>query len=68
LQRPGLFLEPVEQLGQYDLTLLKYPHPLLRELNLYYRTVISGEYECRHGYQIKRIKSEPDWSRKDFPD
>ena len=55
------FVEVVEQLGQYDLSLLKYPHPLLGELNLYQWLVIAGGHERRHANQINRIKSEPDF-------
>lgn len=55
------FVETAERLGQYDLTLLKYPHPLLGELNMYQWLVIAGGHERRHANQINRIKSEPDF-------
>lgn len=55
------FIEIAERLGQYDLSLLKYPHPLLGELNMYQWLVIAGGHERRHANQINRIKSEPDF-------
>jgi hypothetical protein len=51
-------LESVEQLGEYDLAELKYPHPLLGDLNLYQWILIAGGHERRHVAQIGRIKSE----------
>jgi DinB superfamily len=53
------FMELVEQLGRYDLTQLKYPHPLLGEMNMYQWLVIAGGHERRHAGQIERIKSQP---------
>ena len=52
------FLESVEQLGQYDLSQLTYPHPLLGNLNMYQWILISGGHERRHNAQIGRIKAE----------
>jgi len=57
------FLELVEQLGRYDLTQLKYPHPLLGELNMYQWLMIAGGHERRHAGQIERIKSDPGFPR-----
>jgi uncharacterized damage-inducible protein DinB len=57
------FLELVEQLGRYDLSQLKYPHPLLGELNMYQWLVIAGGHERRHAGQIERIKSQPGFPR-----
>ena len=51
-------LESVAQLGEYDLTQLKYPHPLLGDLNLYQWILIAGGHERRHVAQIGRIKAE----------
>jgi len=50
-------LESVEQLGEYDLSQLKYPHPLLGDLNLYQWILIAGGHERRHVAQIGRIKA-----------
>ena len=49
----------IERLGQYDLSLVKFPHPLLGELNLYQWIMIAGGHERRHTAQIGRIKSQP---------
>lgn len=48
----------VEQLGEYDLSQLKYPHPLLGDLNLYQWILIAGGHERRHVAQIGRVKAE----------
>ena len=50
-------LEGVEQLADYDLTQLKYPHPLLGELDMYQWIMIAGGHEGRHVAQIGRIKA-----------
>jgi hypothetical protein len=50
-------LEAVEQLAAYDLTHLKYPHPLLGELDMYQWILIAGGHEGRHIAQIGRIKA-----------
>ena len=50
-------LEAVEQLAAYDLTQLKYPHPLLGELDMYQWILIAGGHEGRHLAQIGRIKA-----------
>ena len=55
------FLEMVARLGQYDLSLLKYPHPLLGELNMYQWFIIAGGHERRHTAQIDRMKAEADF-------
>jgi len=50
-------LETVEQLAEYDLAQLKYPHPLLGELDMYQWILIAGGHEGRHVAQIGRIKA-----------
>ena len=50
-------LEGVERLAGYDLTQLKYPHPILGELDMYQWILIAGAHEGRHVAQIKRIKT-----------
>ena len=50
-------LEAIEQLAAYDLTQLKYPHPLLGELDMYQWILIAGGHEGRHVAQIGRIKA-----------
>ena len=50
-------LESVEQLNGYDLTQLKYPHPILGELDMYQWLLIAGGHEGRHLAQIGRIKA-----------
>lgn len=50
-------LEAIEQLAAYDLTQLKYPHPLLGELDMYQWILIGGGHERRHVAQIGRIKA-----------
>ena len=52
-------MDSIEKLGQYDLTQVKFPHPLLGELNLYQWILIAGGHERRHTAQIGRIKSQP---------
>ena len=52
-------LQSIEQLCVYDLTQLKYPHPVLGELDMYQWILIAGGHEGRHVAQIKRIKAEP---------
>ena len=47
------------QLGEYDLSGLTYPHPLLGELNAYQWLIILGRHESRHTAQIARIKADP---------
>lgn len=54
----------MEQLGQYDLYQLTYPHPLLGNLHLYQWLVIAGRHEARHTAQIKRIKAEPEFPKE----
>jgi hypothetical protein len=51
-------LQSIEQLCVYDLTQLKYPHPVLGELDMYQWILIAGGHEGRHVAQIKRIKAE----------
>ena len=48
-----------EQLGEYDLSGITYPHPLLGELNAYQWLIIAGRHESRHTAQIARIKADP---------
>jgi DinB superfamily len=50
-------LEAIEQLSGYDLTALKYPHPLLGELDMYQWLLIAGGHEGRHVAQIGRLKA-----------
>jgi uncharacterized damage-inducible protein DinB len=50
-------LEAVEQLAGYDLAQLKYPHPVLGELDMYQWLLIAGGHEGRHVTQIGRIKA-----------
>lgn len=50
-------LEAVEQLAEYDLTQLKYPHPLLGDFDMYQWILIAGGHEGRHIAQIGRIKA-----------
>ena len=51
-------VQAIEQLSQYDLTQLKYPHPVLGDLDMYQWILIAGGHEGRHVGQIKRIKAE----------
>lgn len=46
-----------EQLGPYDLSLMKWPHPVLGELNLYQWFLFIGLHERRHAAQISEIRS-----------
>ena len=50
-------LEGVERLADYDLMQLKYPHPILGELDMYQWILIAGGHEGRHVAQIGRIKA-----------
>ena len=50
-------LEAIEQLADYDLTELKYAHPLLGDLDMYQWILIAGGHEGRHVAQIGRIKA-----------
>ncbi len=52
-----------EQLGRYDLSLLKWPHPLLGELHLYQWLLFVGQHEKRHTAQIEEIKSNPNFPK-----
>jgi hypothetical protein len=54
-------LEGVERLAAYDLSQLKYPHPILGELDMYQWILIAGGHEGRHVAQIKRIKAAADF-------
>lgn len=51
----------VEQLSQYDLYQLTYPHPLLGNLHLYQWLLIGGRHEARHASQIRKMKAQPDF-------
>jgi DinB family protein len=51
-------IESIERLGRYDLSQLKYAHPLLGELDMYQWILIAGGHERRHVAQIRRIKAE----------
>lgn len=57
------FLESVDNLAQYDLSQLTYPHPLLGNLNMYQWILIAGGHERRHVGQIGRIKAEADFPK-----
>jgi hypothetical protein len=57
------FLESVEQLAQYDLSQLTYPHPILGNLNMYQWILVAGGHERRHTGQIKRIKAEAEFPK-----
>lgn len=50
-----------EQLGQYDLSQLKWPHPVMGELNLYQWFMFVGLHEKRHTAQIEEIKTNPNF-------
>ena len=50
-------IEGIERLADYDLSQLKYPHPLLGELDMYQWLLIAGGHEGRHVAQIGRIKA-----------
>jgi hypothetical protein len=50
-------LEAIERLAEYDLTQLKYAHPLLGDLDMYQWILIAGGHEGRHVKQIGRIKA-----------
>ncbi len=54
-------LEAIEQLADYDLTGLKYAHPLLGDLDMYQWILIAGGHERRHVAQIGRIKAAADF-------
>ncbi len=54
-------IDKVKQIGQYDLSQVAYPHPLLGSLNGYQWIVISGRHEGRHAAQIRRIKKAEDF-------
>jgi hypothetical protein len=58
------FLESVEQLAQYDLSQLTYPHPMFGDLNMYQWILVSGGHERRHTGQIGRIKAGADFPGK----
>jgi hypothetical protein len=51
-------LADVEQLAEFDLTQLKYAHPILPDLDMYQWILIAGAHERTHASQIKRIKEE----------
>jgi len=51
-------VESIERLAAYDLSQLKYKHPLLGELDMYQWILIAGGHERRHTSQIGRIKAE----------
>jgi len=54
-------LAVITQLGQYELSQVKFPHPLLGELNTYQWMVLAGGHERRHTAQIGRIKSQAEF-------
>jgi hypothetical protein len=49
---------PLEQLCQYDVSSLVYPHPALGPINTYQWVLVMGGHESRHTAQIKRIKED----------
>ena len=52
-------VETWQHLGEYDLSTVTYPHPLLGDLNAYQWLIIAGRHESRHTDQIGRIKADP---------
>jgi hypothetical protein len=50
-------LESIERLAAYDLSQLKYKHPLLGDLDMYQWILIAGGHERRHAAQVGRIKA-----------
>lgn len=56
-------LEAVEGLASYDLNQLTFPHPFAGDLNGYQWMLMAGGHEHRHGEQIKRMKSLPDFPK-----
>jgi hypothetical protein len=45
-----------EELSPYDLTTLKWPHPVFGDLNLYQWMLSIGLHERRHSFQIQDIR------------
>jgi hypothetical protein len=45
-----------EELSPYDLTALKWPHPVFGDLNLYQWMLSIGLHERRHSFQIQDIR------------
>ena len=58
-------LQSIEQLGEFDLTQLKYKHPILDDFDMYQWILIAGGHERTHAAQIKRIKEAADFPRHD---
>jgi hypothetical protein len=56
-------LESIDQLSNFDLSGLTFPHPFAGPLNGYQWMLIAGGHEHRHGQQIKRIKARPDFPK-----
>ena len=56
-------LETVEELGNYDLSQLSFPHPFAGDLNGYQWMLMAGGHEHRHGEQIKKMKALPDFPK-----
>ncbi|MFY9556696.1 MAG: DinB family protein [Blastocatellia bacterium] len=51
-------LEAVDQLAEYDLSQLTFPHPFAGPLNAYQWMLMAGMHEYRHTEQINRIKAQ----------
>lgn len=51
-------MSALEQLGQYDIGQLTFPHPFLGDLNTYQWLMMAGRHESRHVAQINKIRSD----------
>ena len=49
---------PLEQLCQYDVSNLVFPHPALGPINTYQWILVMGGHDSRHTAQINRIKED----------
>ncbi len=54
-------LEPLEELCQYDVSSLLFPHPALGPLNAYQWLMVMGGHEARHRAQIGRVKEDANY-------
>jgi hypothetical protein len=54
-------LAPLDELCQYDVSSLLYPHPALGPINAYQWLLVMGGHEARHRRQIKRIKEDANY-------
>jgi len=53
------FFEQIDAADGYALQVIRYPHPVLGEQNLYEWLIIAGWHEARHAEQIREIHSIP---------